>query len=101
MAASLQRSISAASFTETSFSEGSRSEEHTSELQSLTNLVCRLLLEKKKNTSRHSSRNSRRIELETDTIVTAENLVTTVLPCTVRASLYTLPNFSARRRRNK
>src|SRR5258706_10851701 len=27
-----------------------RSEEHTSELQSLTNLVCRLLLEKKKET---------------------------------------------------
>src|SRR5437016_11472567 len=27
---------------------GRRSEEHTSELQSLTNLVCRLLLEKKK-----------------------------------------------------
>src|SRR5438093_4396394 len=27
---------------------GIRSEEHTSELQSLTNLVCRLLLEKKK-----------------------------------------------------
>src|SRR5437016_6537911 len=31
-----------------------RSEEHTSELQSLTNLVCRLLLEKKKQqTKRH------------------------------------------------
>src|SRR5262249_59609293 len=31
-----------------------RSEEHTSELQSLTNLVCRLLLEKKKgNPARH------------------------------------------------
>src|SRR5438093_5711374 len=30
-----------------------RSEEHTSELQSLTNLVCRLLLEKKKNWIRH------------------------------------------------
>src|SRR2546426_7365323 len=29
-----------------------RSEEHTSELQSPCNLVCRLLLEKKKNTSR-------------------------------------------------
>src|SRR5438093_6199150 len=29
-----------------------RSEEHTSELQSLTNLVCRLLLEKKKNKKR-------------------------------------------------
>src|SRR5438093_10354683 len=28
---------------------GTRSEEHTFELQSLTNLVCRLLLEKKKN----------------------------------------------------
>src|ERR1019366_9624704 len=28
-----------------------RSEEHTSELQSLTNLVCRLLLEKKTNTT--------------------------------------------------
>src|SRR5438093_8681813 len=31
-----------------------RSEEHTSELQSLTNLVCRLLLEKKKKTTRGS-----------------------------------------------
>src|SRR5437016_11022188 len=30
--------------------EDLRSEEHTSELQSLTNLVCRLLLEKKKKT---------------------------------------------------
>src|SRR5437016_4135903 len=30
-----------------------RSEEHTSELQSLTNLVCRLLLEKKKTTVQH------------------------------------------------
>src|SRR5690242_20980017 len=29
-----------------------RSEEHTSELQSHVNLVCRLLLEKKKNTTR-------------------------------------------------
>src|SRR2546425_2623425 len=32
--------------------EGRRSEEHTSELQSLAYLVCRLLLEKKKNTVR-------------------------------------------------
>src|SRR5438093_3871383 len=31
---------------------GLRSEEHTSELQSLTKLVCRLLLEKKKTTTR-------------------------------------------------
>src|SRR5262249_61888434 len=33
--------------------EGLRSEEHTSELQSLTNLVCRLLLEKKKQKYQH------------------------------------------------
>src|SRR2546428_5833208 len=31
-----------------------RSEEHTSELQSRSDLVCRLLLEKKKNKSRHA-----------------------------------------------
>src|SRR5258706_3613958 len=37
-----------------SFDGGIRSEEHTSELQSLTNLVCRLLLEKKKNTAADS-----------------------------------------------
>src|SRR5437016_11688964 len=38
-----------------------RSEEHTSELQSLTNLVCRLLLEKKKQqTGRDDSRNDHR-----------------------------------------
>src|SRR5437016_6750028 len=33
-----------------------RSEEHTSELQSLTNLVCRLLLEKKKPIAAHPPR---------------------------------------------
>src|SRR5258706_11027783 len=37
-----------------------RSEEHTSELQSLTNLVCRLLLEKKK-TKRLSTRTTEQI----------------------------------------
>src|SRR2546430_9738384 len=34
---------------------GRRSEEHTSELQSQSNLVCRLLLEKKKNKTQHAS----------------------------------------------
>src|SRR5438034_11830055 len=34
-----------------------RSEEHTSELQSHSDLVCRLLLEKKKNTTRNLSHN--------------------------------------------
>src|SRR5260370_23454318 len=33
---------------------GARSEEHTSELQSHLNLVCRLLLEKKKNKKQHA-----------------------------------------------
>src|SRR5260370_16606906 len=33
--------------------KGNRSEEHTSELQSHLNLVCRLLLEKKKRTGHH------------------------------------------------
>src|SRR2546430_12259250 len=33
-----------------------RSEEHTSELQSQSNLVCRLLLEKKKQVTRHHTR---------------------------------------------
>src|SRR5688572_31082846 len=33
-----------------------RSEEHTSELQSQSNLVCRLLLEKKNNENYHTSR---------------------------------------------
>src|SRR2546425_4504009 len=37
------------------FSSGSRSEEHTSELQSLAYLVCRLLLEKKKKTKQYKS----------------------------------------------
>src|SRR2546421_8601867 len=35
------------------FADIGRSEEHTSELQSRSDLVCRLLLEKKKNKSRH------------------------------------------------
>src|SRR5438093_4843403 len=37
-----------------------RSEEHTSELQSLTNLVCRLLLEKKKQQNKESRLSSER-----------------------------------------
>src|SRR3954467_1720714 len=41
-----------------------RSEEHTSELQSHDNLVCRLLLEKKKKTTRHT-RTSKHCETHT------------------------------------
>src|SRR5262249_61216998 len=42
---------------------GPRSEEHTSELQSLTNLVCRLLLEKKKQMQRTPAGLTRLVEL--------------------------------------
>src|SRR2546422_4245144 len=47
-----------------------RSEEHTSELQSRLHLVCRLLLEKKKNRTNTSSRpgNTARVFLETVSI---------------------------------
>src|SRR5262249_61881648 len=41
--------------------DGARSEEHTSELQSLTNLVCRLLLEKKKNTTPSTTHRATRV----------------------------------------
>src|SRR2546425_5698529 len=43
-----------------------RSEEHTSELQSLAYLVCRLLLEKKKNNTSHDmcTRNMYRIDMK-------------------------------------
>src|SRR5436853_7624329 len=39
-----------------SFGRAARSEEHTSELQSLRHLVCRLLLEKKKNNQKSLSK---------------------------------------------
>src|SRR2546427_4861471 len=45
-----------------SFPESCRSEEHTSELQSQSNLVCRLLLEKKKKPDRKSRQFSRHIQ---------------------------------------
>src|SRR5688572_31859406 len=40
-------------------SSTTRSEEHTSELQSQSNLVCRLLLEKKKNQKSNTDNNTR------------------------------------------
>src|SRR5258706_8592278 len=40
-----------------------RSEEHTSELQSLTNLVCRLLLEKKKKIALKKRRENNKIRV--------------------------------------
>src|SRR5258706_10473676 len=42
----------------------SRSEEHTSELQSLTNLVCRLLLEKKKKKKNMKKSTPKKLKVE-------------------------------------
>src|SRR2546427_3845166 len=47
--------VSPAPTVKDTFSTRLRSEEHTSELQSQSNLVCRLLLEKKKKKKKHSS----------------------------------------------
>src|ERR1039457_7311451 len=44
---------------------GSRSEEHTSELQSPCNIVCRLLLEKKNTTHKQTPRHRRRQSAQT------------------------------------
>src|SRR2546430_3824276 len=52
----LSHTHSTSSFSDDLFNEGfgkMRSEEHTSELQSQSNLVCRLLLEKKKKIIKH------------------------------------------------
>src|SRR2546427_9378631 len=46
-----KRAIFVATSTSNRVAENGRSEEHTSELQSQSNLVCRLLLEKKKTTT--------------------------------------------------
>src|SRR5690554_7639232 len=53
---------------------GSRSEEHTSELQSRPHLVCRLLLEKKKSPSLALTRTSSHIYSRLTTRLTAHNL---------------------------
>src|SRR2546427_5779060 len=45
------------------FGLNDRSEEHTSELQSQSNLVCRLLLEKKKKNNKIRRRNVERLSL--------------------------------------
>src|SRR2546426_3415620 len=45
-----------------------RSEEHTSELQSPCNLVCRLLLEKKKNKRDRTERTTTRRQLSTSSL---------------------------------
>src|SRR5260370_16774386 len=55
-----------------------RSEEHTSELQSHLNLVCRLLLEKKKNSSANAKEPDRRMH------AARQHAPTTLAPHTTR-----------------
>src|SRR5256885_8167075 len=59
----------------------SRSEEHTSELQSPCNLVCRLLLEKKKNTVNHLH------------IILTVSVLTSITPCSTVCSVPQLLHF--------
>src|SRR5688572_31870329 len=49
--------------------EQDRSEEHTSELQSQSNLVCRLLLEKKKKKKKRTQTNKHKITRYTSSMV--------------------------------
>src|SRR5438046_6633637 len=53
-----------------------RSEEHTSELQSLTNLVCRLLLEKKKNKKKHLFYDKQKLVEDENTMETRKQITT-------------------------
>src|SRR5438046_3587826 len=57
--------------------DAGRSEEHTSELQSLTNLVCRLLLEKKKSELKSLTKTVGRSLLETNQRQPRHRLYTT------------------------
>src|SRR2546427_84444 len=64
-----------------------RSEEHTSELQSQSNLVCRLLLEKKKSPARLSTRQRLRSARSSDSVPTDR------LPSTITTRPYTIYNY--------
>src|SRR5688572_31859047 len=56
-----------------------RSEEHTSELQSQSNLVCRLLLEKKKKKKKEIKQTKKKKYKETHRIITKQKTVTITL----------------------
>src|SRR5258708_18545865 len=72
---------------------GSRSEEHTSELQSPDHLVCRLLLEKKKN---KSTQQSQHIQPCRTTSKTTTNLIMHTHHWNLTTSATTLPDINLR-----
>src|SRR5690349_24254834 len=57
-----------------------RSEEHTSELQSRRDLVCRLLLEKKKKTHQHARSSTQQLQTLINTIAPQPRHYSTVYP---------------------
>src|SRR5258706_9657268 len=61
--------------------KGHRSEEHTSELQSLTNLVCRLLLEKKKTKHHNTTINKEAISFVDTLTVSLDSVAITSGNC--------------------
>src|SRR2546430_3363461 len=64
----------------------SRSEEHTSELQSQSNLVCRLLLEKKKKNEHFCASSSHRIRIHTMQLISLRALVVHLAAISVHIS---------------
>src|SRR5438132_7673079 len=66
-----RRNILTQFFLEGAFQKKLRSEEHTSELQSHSDLVCRLLLEKKKNKKNNTTINMKKISNRRYTYATA------------------------------
>src|SRR2546430_1356024 len=92
-----------------------RSEEHTSELQSQSNLVCRLLLEKKKKTILYTPTNPQSILPHTHMTATSYShrnpsmilcttrslIATTLLHCTDNASCTYLRYLTAKQSKNE
>src|SRR5690349_22737961 len=76
-------------FTSPSLSTSARSEEHTSELQSRRDLVCRLLLEKKKKEALHSSKSGKPLQLKL------------LINCISKKSAYPLPFSTSKRPRKR
>src|SRR5471030_2858970 len=64
-----------------------RSEEHTSELQSLRHLVCRLLLEKKKKKTTNTTQKTQKKKKKTDKIIRIVILLTSFILKTFAFSL--------------
>src|SRR5256886_6829553 len=63
-----------------------RSEEHTSELQSQSNLVCRLLLEKKK-------KHKNFVALTGENFYFTQTLISLTTPCSISNEIVFAPNY--------